>query len=171
MEKKDVKKYLKRSDIQIEGNVATWNINAVGAINGTYIGSFRFKCYLTPSEKLAAGRDYRELLGPESRLAFTNEDNLAFSLTQLKYRVISSPPFWSSAIGGNGNIVLQGDLPDEPIIDMVLDAAVASELKFLAQLQKKKEETIKQAKDIAEKILDHKEGKEVDEDEEDDEVS
>lgn len=163
MNKKELDAYLKRTDISIEGNVATWNMSSKGVVQGTYIGSFRFKCYLTPTEKLAAGREYRELLGSNASLAFKNEDNLAFSLSQLKYRILSAPPFWSSAVGING---LAGDLPDENIIDEVLEAAVAAELKFTAELQKKKEEAIKKTKEAAEKILDQKQGKaEVDEEE------
>lgn len=164
MKKKELDAYLKRTDVIIEGNTATWQIQSTGSVQGTYTGTFRFKCYLTPTEKLAAGRDYRELLGVNASLAFKNEDNLAFSLAQLKYRILSSPPFWSSAVGING---LAGDIPDENIIDLVLDAAVAAELKFTAQLQLKKEEAIKKAKEAAEKILDQKQGKEaLDEDEE-----
>lgn len=157
MKKQEIEKYLKRTDLTIEGNTAIWNISSSGIIQGTYTGAFRFKCYLTPTEKLAAGREYRELLGPSASSAFRNEDNLAFSLSQLKYRIISAPPFWSSATGING---LQGDIPDESIIDVVLEAAGAAELKFLAQLHKNKEKTIKKAKEVAEQLLEHKEGKE-----------
>lgn len=156
MKKKDLKSYLKRSDITIEGNVASWSISSIGNINGKYIGKFLFKCYLTPTEKIAAGRTYRELLGANPSLVSIAEDNLAYSLSQLRYRIISSPPFWSSAVGPSG---FEGDLPDENIITEVLEAAGDAELKFFAQLMKNKEETVKQAKQAAEQLLDYKEGK------------
>jgi len=109
MTKAELKQYLKRSDIVIDGNVATWNIAVEGDISGTYHGVFKFKCFLTPTEKLAAGRDYRELLGTNAALAFKREDDLALTFAQLKYRILAAPPFWSSAIGVNGQT---GDIPD-----------------------------------------------------------
>lgn len=154
MDKKALKKYLKRSDLAIEGNTATWHLSMEGNIQGTYTGLFRFKCFLSPSEKLAMGRDYRELLGANASLAYKHEDDLAFALAQLKYRVIDSPPFWSSAEGING---MKGDIPDAEIIMNVLDAAMAAEWKYLAELHKRKDESLKRAKDAAEKLLNVKE--------------
>lgn len=161
MKKKELNEYLKRKDIVIENNYATWNISALGEVQGTYIGAFKFKCFLTPTEKLAAGRDYRDLLGTNLTLALKHEDNIAFSLSQLKYRIVSSPPFWSSAIGING---LMGDLPDENVIDIVLEAALAAEFKYLAQIRNKKEDAIGKAKKAAEKIAESAEEDEEDED-------
>lgn len=155
MTKKELNAYLKRGDIVVEGNVATWSLALSGDIQGTYAGVFKFKCYLTPSEQLAAGRDYRELLGVNAALAFTKEDNLAYTLAQLKYRVLVAPPFWNSSIGVNG---LTGDIPDENVLDAIFEAAMASQLKYLAILQNKKDEMVKKAKASAEKLLSQKEG-------------
>lgn len=155
MTKKELKAYLKRSDIVIEGNIGTWSIAMNGDVNGTYHGVFKFKCYLTPTEQLAAGRDYRELLGPNAALAFANEDNLAYTLAQLKYRVLSSPPFWAGSIGVNGYV---GDVPDENVLDAILEASMACQLKYLALLQDRKEEMLKKSKAAAEKTLAKKDG-------------
>ena len=155
MDKKEQKMYLKRSDIVIEGNVATWSISMKGDIQGTYHGVFKFKCYLSPTEQLAAGRDYRELLGPNASLAFAKEDNLAYTLAQLKHCVISAPPFFTSAVGVNGYI---GDIVDENVLDAIFEAAMASRLKYIAMLENKKEEMLKKAKASAEKLLAKKEG-------------
>jgi hypothetical protein len=155
MNKKELNAYLKRSDVSIEGNVATWTITESGNIQGTYHGVFKFKCFLTPTEKLAAGREYRELLGPNGALAFKHEDDLAFMLAQLKYRILSAPPFWSSSIGVNG---LSGDVPDENILSAILEAAMAAEYKYFAQLVNRKEAMVKKAKQSAEKVLAQKEG-------------
>lgn len=138
------------SNIIIEGNTALWELKQDGDINGTYTGSFRFRCYLVPSQRLAASREYRELLGPHANLALNHDDNLAFALTQLKYRVISSPPFWTSSLS---TTLMAGDLPDENIIQTILDAAISAELKYKYQLKEKRSEAIQKAKRAAEKLL------------------
>lgn len=150
MKKKELTSYLKRKDIVLEGSTATWNMVTTGDVLGLYTGTFRFKCYLTPLEKLASGRLYRELLGENANMALQHEDNLAFTISQLKFRIISAPPFWESAIGMDG---IAGDIPDESVLNVILEAATASELKYLAQLREKKIETLEKAKKSAEKML------------------
>ena len=149
-------KRLKEYDIIIEGNQATWEMRLEGDIQGTYVGTFKFRCFLTPTQRLSAGREYRELLGSNPTVALEHEDNLAFSLSQLKQRVISAPPFWTS----NG---VAGDLPDESIIDAVLDAAIASEIKFKEQLKQKKADAIERSKKAAEKMLKLRDEEDADE--------
>jgi len=150
MEEKKLQEYLARQDITIEGNVGSWEMRLEGEIQGTYTGTFKFRCFLTPTQRLAAGREHRELLGANPTLATEHDDNLAYSLSQLKYRIISAPPFWTSTMQANG---MSGDLPDENIIDSVLEAAIAAQLKFTAQLKKKKGDAIERAKRAAESIL------------------
>lgn len=156
MKTKDLKSYLKRKDIVIEGNTATWDITSNGAILGLYTGSFKFKCYLMPSDRLAAGRLYRDLLGANPTLALKHEEDLAFTLSQLRFRVISGPPFWQTSNDG-------GELPDENVLDNILEAAVASELKYFAQLQEKKEAAIVQAKKAVQKRMNDQKDDEDDE--------
>ena len=163
MKKKEMEAHLKRTDIKIEESTATWELAVNGDIAGLYAGQFKFKCYLTPTEILAAGRLYRELLGPNGMLASKHEDTLAFSLSQLKYRVISAPPFWTSALGLDGS---SGDIPDANVLDAILDAALASQFKYLALLKKKKEESIQRAKKAAEKMLSEQPDDNEDEDDE-----
>ena len=153
MDKKDLDNYLKRTDLVLENNLCRWDSAYNGDINGLYTGTFVFKCFLTPSEKLAAGRDYRELLGSNAVLALKYEDNLAFVLSQLKYRIVSAPPFWTSSTGLNG---FQGDLSDEKVLDVIFEAALSAEFKYLAMLQEKKEKAIKKAKDVAENVAENK---------------
>ena len=138
-----------RDDIKIEGNVATWEINTVGSIMGTYIGTFRFRCFLSPLQQIAAGREERELIGVNMSLAPEHEKFLAYALTQLKYRIISAPPFWASANVNN----LQGDIPDEEIISVILSAAIDAEAKYKSDIRKRKEEAIQRAKKASEAIL------------------
>lgn len=127
-----------RNDIILEGNKATWTINSIGTIQGTYIGTFVFKCFLTPVEQIKANRDFRELMGPNPIAAPEHESFLAYALTQLKYRIISAPPFWNSA--RNENMV--GDIPDEGIITDILGAATDAEVKYKKQLKQAKKDAV-----------------------------
>lgn len=145
-------------DMVFEGHTAVWELKADGDIKGTYIGTFRFRCFLTPIQQIAANREYRELLGANPTMAPEHESFLAYALTQLKYRIIDAPPFWSSSKSG----AFEGDLPDENVISTILDAAINAEVKYKENLMSKKETALERAKKAAEKMLN-------DHDEEDDE--
>lgn len=159
-------KFVPRSDVSIEGNQAKWQIAAVGEIQGTYAGEFIFRCYLSPSQQIAANREYREMLGVNPTMAGEHETFLAYALSQLKYRIISAPPFWTSTAQING---FNGDLPDEDIITQILDAAIHAQLKFKHEINKRKMDLIEKARKAAEKMLDGRNDDEdlEDEDEED----
>lgn len=138
------------SDLQVVGGVSTWEMRADGDILGTYNGTFKFRCFLDPLDKIAAGREQRELLG-ESRSwvatpEYEHESFLAYALTQLKYRIISAPPFWSSA---GVNKTHEGNIPDEDILEKILDAAIRSELKYKMDIKKRKEAALKRANEGA----------------------
>lgn len=143
-------KEVQRTDIIIEGSTARWEISLEGDIQGLYTGSFRFRCFLSPTQHLAASREYRHLLGDNPTLVLTYDDNLAYALSQLKYRVIEAPPFWNSTVQTNG---MPGDIPDAKVLDAILQAAVDAELLYRAQLKKKKAEALDKAKKAAERIL------------------
>jgi hypothetical protein len=136
-----------RTDLKIDNGIATWEINATGAISGTFIGIFRFKCFLSPLQQIAAGREERELIGASAALAPEHEKFLAFALSQLKYRIISAPPFWNT--GGNIN----GDIPDEEIISLILSAAIDAEALYKQQIKERKEAAIKRARTAAEHVV------------------
>jgi hypothetical protein len=129
-------------DIRIEGDVATWEMHMDGDILGTYVGVFKFRCYLDPLSNIAAGAEQRALLGSNMALATDHDSFLAYALTQLKQRIISAPPFWASA---SPNKAVAGNLPDENVIEAVLDAAVRSEIKYKLEKKKRKEEAIERA--------------------------
>lgn len=137
-------------NIIIEGNTGVWEMKLDGDIQGTFTGIFRFRCYLTPSQKIAADREMRELIGVNPTVANEHESYLAFALTQLKQRIISAPPFWTSTLQTSG---ISGDLPDENIIIAVLDASLGAESKYKGQLKQKKVDAIEKVKKAAEKIL------------------
>lgn len=141
-------------DIVLKGNVGLWEISEIGDILGTYTGQFEFRTYLTPTQKLAASRLYRELLGPNPSIALQSDDDNAFALAQLKYRVVSAPPFWASSVSTAG---IPGDLPDSTVLLKILDAAVATELKYKEHMKEKRIEALKKAKEVAERLLANKE--------------
>lgn len=141
-------------DLLIQGNTATWEMKEEGPIEGTYKGTFVFRCFLTPTATLAVGREYRELLGRYADMATEDEAFLAYALTQLKYRVLKAPPFWTSAASSN----FTGDIPDKNVLSKILYAAVEAEVKYKENMKEKREEIIGLAKKAAEKLLEEKEG-------------
>lgn len=142
-------KALERSDLILEGNTATWEMRMDGDIQGTYSGSFRFRCYLSPLQQIAANREYREILGTNPAFASEHESFLAYALTQLKHRIIVAPPFWASQSPAS----LSGDIADENVIAAVLDSALGAEMKYKSQLKKKKLEAIAKAKESTDKLM------------------
>jgi len=147
-----------RSDIILDGNTATWSLNLDGEIHGTYSGTFRFNCYLSPLKQIAANREYRELIGPNPTFASEHETFLAYALTQLKYRIVTAPPFWAS----QNQSAFAGDIADENVISAVLDAAISSEVKYRASLKKKRDAATQRAKSATENLMkEEKEGERV----------
>ena len=139
------------TDIVLEGNLATWKMSpTIGDLGGTYTGHFTFKCFLSPLEQLQAGREYRELLGGLGGQASESESSLSFALTQLKHRVIKSPPFWSSTLQDSG---IAGNVGDLNIISMVLDASIRAESLFKARIQKERESLLDRSIKVAEEKL------------------
>jgi outer membrane scaffolding protein for murein synthesis (MipA/OmpV family) len=122
--------------------IATWEINMTGPIGGTYQGVFQFRTVLSPIQQIEADRDYRELLGTNATLVSTHVDNLAYSLSQLRQRVIKAPPFWD-----DGASRFKGShIRDEEVIQAVYEAAVISETKFRAQIKEKHKASIERLK-------------------------
>jgi len=146
----------KKSEIVIEGTTASWHLQEEGEVSGTFSGNFRFKCFLTPTERIAANREMRALLGEHPMLTPEHESFLAYALTQLKYRIIKAPPFWNSADSG-----WAGDIPDINVITKVLNAAIDVEVKYKEELLKRKVDGIERAKKSVEAMM--KRGEEDDE--------
>jgi hypothetical protein len=137
-------------NISIDNNIAIWDMKIDGDIAGTYTGIFKFRCFLSPTQLISAGKEYRNMLGEHHITAPEYEANLAYALTQLKYRVISAPPFWSSTLQ---NSILEGDIADVNVILAVLDAAMESEFLYREELKTKKEKALEVSKKIAESLL------------------
>ena len=131
------------NDVLISGSTATWDMGQVqGEVSGTYMGTFQFRCFLTPTQTLAASREYRELLGPQLMLAPEFEGQLAYALVQTKHRILKAPPFWTAPTQ-NGE--LPGNIPDLNVILLVLDAAIVAETKYRESKAKERDEALESA--------------------------
>lgn len=138
---------VKESDIIIENETAIWSLNHQGQVGGTYLGIFKFRTFLTPAQILEADRDFRELLGPSAQFAATHAENIAYSLAQLKQRIIESPPFWrdgNSRFGG-------ASIKDIDCLDLVLEASIVSEVKYRKMLSERHEQALKRLQAIIDK--------------------
>ena len=138
-------------DITIEGSRATWVLPPTdGRMGGTYTGRFVFNCFLAPTDMLKAGRVYRSLLGEHAGMATTEEGHIAFALTQLKFRVVSAPPFWTSTLQDSE---FSGNIGDLNIIGLVLDAAMEAEVAFKEKIVKEREALLERSIKVAEQLL------------------
>ena len=139
-----------KETISIADNIATWKIKMEGDIAGTYVGTFKFKCFLSPMQMLSAGKEYRKMLGEHHLTAPTHEANLAYALIQLKYRIVSAPPFWTSTLQDS---TIEGDVADIEVIMQVLDAAMNAEILFKDEIREQKDKLLQASKASLEKIL------------------
>jgi hypothetical protein len=126
-----------QDEITITGSRAKWTMPPTqGELQGTYTGTFEFKCFLTPTEQLQAGREHRALLGNLAHMASEIEYKLAYALTQLKLRIVSAPPFWSST-GQDGGIA--GNIGDTNVIGLVLNAAELAETMYKTKMTEERD--------------------------------
>ena len=130
------------NDVTIENGIAIWDLNLTAPIGGTYQGTFKFRCALTPMQELEADRDYRELLGKNAEFANTRSENLAYTLSQLRQRVIQGPPFWNDGTSRFPG----GQIKDSEILEVVLEASVQAEIKYREQLRDKHKKSIESLK-------------------------
>jgi hypothetical protein len=131
-------------DLLLENNKASYHFDQTGEIGGTYRGVFEFRCYLNPVQYIAADKEYRDLLGSNAALADPHADNLAYALTQLKYRILKAPPFWYS----EDSLFPGGSVPDREVISHILTAATEAELQYRTSLLSKQEEAVNKLKAI-----------------------
>lgn len=139
------------NDIILDGSTATWVLPPTDAqTGGTYTGRFVFRCFLTPTQSLQAGRDYRELLGQYGTMITEAEGSLAFALAQLRQRVLKAPPFWTSPLQDAG---YAGNIGDTGIISIVLDFAIRSENLFKEKIKAERDVALEQSIKVAEDLL------------------
>jgi hypothetical protein len=147
----DIGLYMENNDIIINGTEATWTMKPIeGVLGGTYLGTFVFKCYLSPLQQLQAGREYREYLGPLATSASETEFQIAYALTQLKQRIVKSPPFWSATLQDSN---VSGNIGELHIIMLVLDASARAESMFIEQIKKERDNLLNKTIASGEEIL------------------
>jgi hypothetical protein len=135
------------SDIVIEGANAVFDLNITAPIGGTYMGTFKFRCTLSPLQIIDADRDYRDLIGNQPSMVAETADNLAFSLSQLKQRIVLAPSFWTE----NSGRFPGGGVKDLEVISKVLEAAFLAENKYRRLLQEKHESAVKRLQSAIER--------------------
>jgi len=113
---------------------------------GTVTGPFVFKCQLSPLEFLSIGREHRNLLGANVKDVSETEYAIGLYLSQLKTRIIKSPPFWTSAPNYPGNI------NDFNLISFIFEKALSAEILYKDQLKKKREEALQTAQNAVKLI-------------------
>lgn len=139
---------VKPEDIIIEGETAIWNINFTAPIGGTYQGTFKFRCYLTPIQIIDADREFRSLIGDyATKIVDQQAENYSYSLSQLKQRVIQAPPFWDD---GQSRIP-GGNIKDREVILHIFEAAIQAELKFRAMIEERHKKALEQLQSYVEK--------------------
>lgn len=139
----DQKPVIVPDDLSIDPNgTATFTINEEGSIQGSYRGVFSLRCYLSPLDSLAAGRQFRELIGPFGDSSSEQDRYLAFCVSQLNRRVIKGPPWWNA-----GDV--PGNIPDLNVLSILLDRALTAETVYKQRLTKMKEEALEKAQKSA----------------------
>jgi uncharacterized coiled-coil protein SlyX len=133
--------------MEITDSLAKFTVNTIGdSTKETYMGTFKVKCLLTPVDHISSDRLYRELLGNNPILASEKAQNLAFALSQLKFRVVEYPPFWTDPESPN---LPGGHIVDQNVIVEVLNQAIDAEDKYL----EKNNERLKEMQDRIAKAM------------------
>lgn len=139
------------NDIIITGSIAKWTLPPTqGEVLGTYMGPFEFRTFLTPTQILESGREYRSLLGGFPEYASEKDKELAFALAELKYRIVKAPPFWGSTMQESG---YAGNIPDTNIIMTVYVKAMVAESMFKEKLNKDSEALLERTIKAAEALV------------------
>jgi len=136
-----------QSDVTLNTDgTANFYLTYESEVLGTVTGPFVFKCQITPLEFLTIGRDHRNLLGPNIKDVSETEYAIGLYLSQLKTRIIKSPPFWTSAPNYPGNI------NDFNLISFLFEKALSAEILYKDQLKKKREEALQTAQNAVKLI-------------------
>jgi hypothetical protein len=135
--------YVREEDISLDSQgLATWSINITAPIGGTYQGTFQFRTVLSPLQLIEADRDFRELLGKNTELVGSQVENLAYTIAQLKQRVVKSPPFWNDGLSRFPG----SHIRDEMVLQAVYEAAALSEIMYRNKLKENHKASVERLK-------------------------
>ena len=128
-------------------------INVIGEDTGdTYKGDFKFKCLLSPLDRINIDREYRSMLGENPHSAGIEAANLANVLAELLFRITDAATFWTS----KESFIPGSHIPDRNVLLKVYEEALKCEAEFKQEI---KAETEKSKKEIKDKLDDEsKEG-------------
>jgi len=120
-------------DINYHMATATFYIDMVAAGNrSTYKGAFEVKCLISPLELIRSDALYRKLLGDTNpNYASDYVGSLSYALSQLKYRVVSSPAWYSNGTDIDGSHI------DDAILLKIFDDAIECEAEYRLGIDKK----------------------------------
>lgn len=123
---------------------ATFYVNLEEAASKTTLkGMFKVKCILSPLQYIQSDSLFRELLGKTNpQLANDYVSNLCYALSQLKYRIIEAPSWFS----GSESEIKGSDIEDN-ILLYVLDKAVEAEDMYRNIMEKNYEDARKSVRD------------------------
>lgn len=123
---------------RFEGSIASFDINEIGnRSKNTFMGTFKVKCVISPLDMVKIDRLYRELIGTVNpHMASQSIENIAFALSQMKYRAVEIPDFWK-------NNEIDGGHVDENVLIEVINLAIGAEDEYM----KKEDERIKQVQE------------------------
>lgn len=149
----------KPENLTLNTDSATYLLDTIAPVQGLYKGTFKFKLSMTPIMEINSDREYRSLLGNP-----TNTDmipikvlNMAFIISQLKYRILESPPFWQMTDDGK-------NIEDYSILEELLEASIEAQKQHSTMLNEKHAKSLKRLeKKIDEKQKEKQINKELDE--------
>lgn len=142
---------------------ATFFVDIVAAADkSTYKGQFKVKCILSPLEYINSDSTYRELLGKTNpQFASDYVSQLAYALSQLKYRIIDSPSWYRNESSG-----IHGSSVDDKILLHVFEKTIECEEKYREGMEKRYKEAKKEVIEAIDKgvLGDGKENPQTEED-------
>ena len=134
-------------EIDFYMGTATFFVDMVAAADkATYKGQFKVKCILNPLEYINSDALYRELLGKTNpQYASEYVSQLAYALSQLKYRIIKSPSWFK-----NNSTGVDGSNVDDKILLQIFEKTIQAEEDY----RKGIEERYNSAKEEVKKAID-----------------
>ena len=124
--------------------IKTKTINVTGEDTGnTYIGEFKFKCLLSPLDRINIDREYRSMLGTNAQEAGIEAANLANILSELLFRIVDSAPFWIS----KESFIPGSHIPDRNVLLKVYEKALSCEAEYKQEIKEKVEKSKEEIKE------------------------
>jgi hypothetical protein len=121
--------------MQIFGSEGHFSFNSIGEKTGqSYMGDFKVKCIISPMDFIEIDKMYRGLLGNNMQFAEQHARQIAFTFSQLHFRVIEAPEWYiEGQIKGK-------TIKDDNVLFELLNTCLDCEEKYVTQKKKEQEE-------------------------------